>query len=141
MAEALGIVASVAQIASQLLGCIQQIHKFCKDVRDVPEELQLILKELQSLGAFFRYLDCSDDIDLNCGGLGFLKTSLAHCQTAAQTLETVATAAMKPLNESIKTKTLYRMKVALKKDEIKQLKDQLNNAKQNLQLAMACYQM
>jgi len=43
----------------------------------------------------------TSEIDINCGGLGFLETNPAHCQTAAQTLEAVTTAAMNPLSESI----------------------------------------
>jgi len=139
MAEVLGIVASgvsVAQIAGQLLGCVQQLRTLCRALRDTPGELQGILDELEILGEVFYQLGALKT-DSSQPGYSALRASLGHCRTAASKLETIAIAGSQPLQDN-KKRAWFLMKAVLKREEVRELKDQLETSKSLLHLAMTC---
>ena len=142
MAEVLGIVASgisVAQIAGQLLGCIQQLRTLCRALRDTPGELQGILDELEILGEVFYQLGALKT-DSSQPGHSALQASLSHCRAAASKLEDLATRGSRPLRDS-KRRSLYLMKALLKRGEVRELSVKLEAAKSLLHLAMTCYSL
>ena len=142
MAEVLGVVASgisVAQIAGQLLSSIQQLRTLCRALRDTPGELQAILGELEILGEIFYGLGA---IKTNSSqpSVSALQASLTQCQNAALKLEALANAGARLL-ENNKNRTWFLMKAVLKREELRDLKLQLEHAKSLLHLAMTCYSM
>jgi hypothetical protein len=142
MAEVLGVVASgisVAQIAGQLLGCVQQLRTLCRALRDTPGELQGILDELEILGEVFYQLRALQ-IDSSQPGYSALRASLGHCRMAASKLETIAVAGSRALQDS-KKRAWFLMKAVLRREEVRELKVQLEAAKSLLHLAMTCYSL
>jgi hypothetical protein len=90
MAELLGVVASgisVMQIAGQLVGCIQQLRTFCRSMRDLPEDLQRTLQELQILSEVFCQPETFNSGDVQTASTELLHISLLNCQAAASSLE------------------------------------------------------
>ena len=142
MAEVLGVVASgvsVAQVAGQLLSCIQGLRALCRALRDTPGELQGILEELEILGEIFYQLEAVQTVT-SLPGDSALRASLTHCRKAATKLETLANRGSRTPQRS-KHKTLSRVKAVLKLEEVRELKVQLEAAKSLLHLAMTCYSL
>jgi hypothetical protein len=142
MAEILGVVASgisVAQIAGQLLSCIQQLRTLCRVLRDITRELQAILDELEILGEIFYQLGAFKT-DSSQPGYSALRASLVQCHNAASKLEAVAKAGSEPL-QSNKSRKWFLIKAVLKREEVKDLKTQLEAAKSLLHLAVTCYSL
>lgn len=144
MAELLGVVASgisVVQIAGQLVGCVQQLRTFCRSMRDLPDDLQRALQELQILSEVFCQLETFSSGDIQTASAGLLRMSLLNCQAAACRLEKVTSKSTRSLGGNNKGRPLPLLRVSLKKDEMKELKERLDTAKSLLHLAMTCYQM
>ncbi|KAE9370181.1 ankyrin [Stipitochalara longipes BDJ] len=142
MAEVLGVVASglsVAQIAGQLLSCIQGLRALCRALRDTPGELQGILDELEILGEIFYQLG-PIQTGTSQPGHSALQASLTHCRKAASKLDILANQTLRPLQRS-KHATWFRVKAVLKLEEVRDLKVQLERAKSLLHLAMTCYSL
>jgi hypothetical protein len=144
MAELLGVVASgisVVQIAGQLGGCIQGLREFSRTMRDVPEDLQRTLQELQILSEVFSQMESLSNGDGEMARAGLLQISLMNCQAAATSLEKLTSNYNKSLSGSSKGRSLHILRATLKKPAMKELKDRLEAAKSLLHLAMTCYQM
>lgn len=142
MAEVVGFVASgasVAQIAGQLLSCMQHLRMLCRALRDAPEELQDIINELEILGEIFYQLGTFKS-ETSQNGYSALQASLTRCRKAASKLEALATPSSRTL-QSNQTTPWSRLKAVAKMDETKKLKTQLEAAKSLLQLAMTCYSL
>jgi hypothetical protein len=138
MAEILGVVASgisVAQLAGDLLGCVQRLRNFYQAIQNIPEDLQRITQEIEILGEIFSHVGTLDGGNLAT----LLKASVAKCQIAASKLEIKVTANSKLLNRKKRWQILQRVKAVLKKPEIKELKAHLDEAKDLLQLALITY--
>lgn len=139
MAEVLAVVASgisVAHIAGQLLNCVHQMRGFYRTIRNVPEELEQILNEVEILG---RILVQLGDLGRHDPGTSALQASVEHCRRAVLSLEILATRSRGHLARN--NKKLNLVKVSLRKDELRDLKVQLEAAKSLLHLAMTCYSM
>ncbi|KAH8595827.1 hypothetical protein B0O99DRAFT_144449 [Bisporella sp. PMI_857] len=133
MAEVLGVVAGSAQIVGHLLGSIQTIRKFMRDVRNAPKDLVAILDDLNRLSTVFEALgELESDIAWT-----LLKNSLNHCQAASSTLQRFANTSIKSLNGYPHQGTYRSIKLVFKKDEMEYLKGQLEQANKNLQLAIS----
>jgi hypothetical protein len=144
MAELLGVVASgisVVQIAGQLVACLQQMCTFCKSMRDLPNDLQRTLEELQCLSDVFCQVETFNSRDVQTASAGLLHISLLNCQAAACSLEGLVSKTNKVLSRKGKGRQLYVLRATLKKGEIKELKERLETAKSLLHLAMTCSQM
>jgi hypothetical protein len=142
MAEVLGLVASgisVAQIAGQLLGCIKQLCALCRALRDTPEELQGILEELEILGEIHYQLGTFQP-DSSRLGHNALRLSLINCRKAASNLEVLVTRSSRSL-QADKKRPWHLVKVVLKREEIKELKAQLEAAKSLLHLSMTWFSL
>ncbi|KAH6724452.1 hypothetical protein BKA61DRAFT_649362 [Leptodontidium sp. MPI-SDFR-AT-0119] len=137
MAEVLAVVASgisVVQLAGQLLNCVHQLRIFYRTIRDIPEELQQVLNEVEILGQILSQLGT---LSPNDPGTSALQASLEHCRRAVSTLGKMATRSQGLLGRNNRKLNLVR--VALRKDELKELKVQLEAAKSLLHLSMTCY--
>jgi len=142
MAEILGVVASgisVAQIAGQLLGCIEQLRTFCTSIRDIPEYLQSTLNDIETLGLIFARIETFDESTFLVEVSRFLQASLRDCQAAASALESLTTRTLLPLNRKSALHPVHLVKAVLKKEEMKELKARIDSAKSSLQLAMSCH--
>lgn len=139
MAEILAVVASgisVVQLAGQLLNCVHQLRIFYRTIRDIPEELQRVLNEVEILGQILSQLGT---LSPNDPGTSALQASLEHCGGAVSTLGKMATRSQGQLGRNNRKLNLAR--VALRKEELKELKVQLEAAKSLLHLSMTCYSM
>jgi hypothetical protein len=144
MAEVLGIVASgisVVQIAGQLVKCVQQLRNVCRSIRDFPAELQQILQEIQVLGEVFCNLENLQGDYSPVGSFDVLKASLAHCVVAKTALEAIISRTRSPQNARTGKQNWYTIKAVFKKEEIKELKQRLEDSKSLLQLAMSCHSL
>lgn len=149
MAEVLAVVASgisIAQIAGELLSCILKLRTLCRALRDMPEELEGTLDELEVLGKIFCQLGAFET-DNSQPGHSALQAGLTQCRKTATKLQALATAGSRP-QERNKSQILSRVKAVMKIEEVKDLKSeldaakaQLEAAKLSLQLAMTCYSL
>lgn len=141
MAEVLGIVASgvsIAQIAGQLVKCVQQLWSLCRSIRDFPGELQQILKDIEVLGEVFCDLKGLQDGHIQAGSSNVLQASLAHCLVAKSALEAIVSRTSNSQNGKSTSRTLNSLNAVFRKQEINELKQQLEDSKSLLQLAMSC---
>jgi len=139
MAEVLGIIASgisIAQIAGQLVSCVQQLRAFCRSMRDIPNELNRILDEVQILGEVFTQLG-----EFEGASSGLLQASLLHCKAAAATLERLAEKSNDLVIDDRGKKPWGRLRATLRKEELRELRERLEATKSLLQLAMTCHSM
>jgi hypothetical protein len=140
MAEVLGVVASgisIVQIAGQLISSAQRLRTLYRSVRDVPEELENTLHEIEVLGQVLSHVEQLPD-----QGMVFLQSSLKNCRTAARTLEVLIERAARSSSKSSRVRALDRLAiVVMKKDEMKELKMKMDSANRLLGLAMNCYTM
>ena len=110
-------------------------------MRDIPEDLQQTLHELQILSEVFCQLETFNSRDVQVASAGLLQISLANCQAAACSLEKLTSKCNKALSSNNKGRPLHILRATLKKAEMKEPKERLDTAKSLLHLAMTCYQM
>jgi hypothetical protein len=143
MAEILGIVASgisVANLAGQLLGCVDKLRTLSRAIRDLPQELEHVVNELTILGGIFHQLGTLHVGIQHTEAASLLQASLAHCQTAATTLEILAKKTRYPLTKD-KKRSWHLVKGVMRREEIKELQQHLEAAKSMLHLSMTCYSL
>jgi hypothetical protein len=143
MAEIVGVVASgisIVQVAGQLLGCIEKLRALHRSMRDVPEDLQSTLKDIETIEQVFSQVQAFDESCFSDQALSFLRASLENCQAAASALENLITGAILPLKTQSKLRTKHLLQAVFKKEDMKELKVRLESAKALLQLAVSCYQ-
>ena len=147
MAEVLGIAASgisVAQIAGQLLACVETLRSFSRAVRDLPADLSRILIAAEILGQMFYQLEALNKRSPSTRGSDILEASLEYCAGVAASLEDLATranAAFKQESCKKRHRPWKLIKAVLKKDEIEELKTRLESAKSLLHLAMTYHSL
>jgi hypothetical protein len=144
MAEVLGIIASVAQIASQLLACVETLRSFSRAVCDLPEDLSRILKEVEMLGKTLNQLDALNKRSFSTRSSSLLEESLEHCSAIAATLEVLATranASFKEGNFKKRQRPWKYIRAVWKKDEIEKLKNRLESATSLLHLVITCHSL
>lgn len=134
-------VASIPQLTGQLLSCIQQIRKFCRDLRNVPADLKFTLDEIENLGNIFVQTEGVDKISIRHRGLQCLQLSLRECQAAAFDLETLAIRTFHPLKKGTRFRSFHRLKAVSREQELEKFKSRLDQAKTMLQLSIGCSSM
>lgn len=142
MAEVLGIVASgltIAQIAAQLLGCVQQLQTLSRYVRKVPANLQSILDEIEMTAQLVAEVKAFDEAAFPGQGSALLQNHLLKCQAAASSLQELITKIFQPLKTGSKFRTKTLIKAVLKKGEIEELKARLESTKDSLHMAVTCH--
>jgi hypothetical protein len=143
MVEIIGVGASGisgVQITGQLLGCIEKLRTLRRSIRDVPEDLQSTLKDIDTIERIFAQVHDFDESLLPAQALGFLRASLEDCQAAASALENLTTRTILPLKTQSKLCLKNLLQAVFKKEEITELKLRLESGKASLQLAISCYQ-
>ncbi|RDL36102.1 uncharacterized protein BP5553_06714 [Venustampulla echinocandica] len=138
MAEVLGVVASCISVV-QLLGCIQQLRKFCKSVHDVPEELKATLDEMEVFRQVVSQIGNADGNISLVSGSSMLQASLDRCEAAASALEALTARIIAPLNRRSNLRSKHLLKAVLKKEEMKEMKEKMDSARNMLHLAVTCY--
>jgi hypothetical protein len=142
MAEVLAVVASaisIIELAVQLTKGVQQLGTLHRSIRDIPDELETTLRELESRSHILNHVEPLPD-----QGLDFLQASLENCRTAATSLEVVVQRAAQSLKRGSKLRLGAigaKFRVVMKKKEIQELKMRIDSADKMLSLAMHCYQM
>jgi hypothetical protein len=121
--------------------CVQQLRGVCRSIRYFPGELQQILNEIQILGEAFHDLNGLQDGHVLVGSSNVLQSSLAHCMVAKSALDAIVSRTHKQKHGNKKKQTLYSIKAVFRKEEIGELKRQLEESKSLLQLAMSCYSL
>ncbi|KAH8753749.1 ankyrin repeat-containing domain protein [Hyaloscypha sp. PMI_1271] len=125
MAEIVGVVASgisIVQVAGQLLGCIEKLRALHRSMRDVPEDLQSTLKDIETIEQVFSQVQAFDESCFSDQALSFLRDSLENCQAAASALENLITGAILPLKTQSKLRTKHLLQAVFKKEDMKELK-------------------
>ena len=139
MAEAVGLVASIvgiAGLAGKIITTIHKVNSLLKDIRNVPEELQRYLDQIQ----LFTPLVSSIDDDGPAALKGALTTAVHQCQQAADELGKLA----EDLHNQIHTGGRARRKVGalrviLQKDAWAAHEKRLASAVQMLMMASQMY--
>lgn len=144
MAEILGVVASgitVVQVAVQLLDAVQKLRSFYRSMRHVPEYLQSTLNDIEMLGRVLDQLETFDDSAFRHQGSSMLQDSLLSCQAATSALKSLTTQSIQRLNKKGKLRSVYLLKAFFQKEDMEELKRNLETTKRGLEMVMNCYTM
>lgn len=136
-----GVTVGGLQILGQLVSCINGLRNLYRSMKNVPEDLQSILKEIETIELILSQVCCFDQSCASPEVCSSLQASLENCQAAASALEKLAARALLPLDKRSKLRPKHLLQAVFKKEEIKELKEKLESAKTNLVLAASCYQM
>lgn len=150
MAEVLGLVAggiNVAQLTSDILRSAAKLKSFWAQIKDVPDDLQQLLEEIDTLGLIL----CQIESNHKQGGLFFdgrvgpspnicVQRSFELCQKGVDELDKLVNV----LSNTIEEKNGWRKKaghakVALKAKELKKLHRRMKNAIRLLNIAYQCH--
>lgn len=138
MAEVLGVVASCVSVL-QLLGCVQQLRKFCKTVQDLPEDLKVTLDEIEVFRQVISQIGNNNrEISLVVGST-LLQSTLDRCEAASSALHALTARIIEPLNKKSNLRPKHLLKAALKKHEIQEMKEKMDSARNMLHLTVTCY--
>jgi hypothetical protein len=144
MAEILGVVASgitVVQVAVQLLDAVQKLRSFYRSMRHVPEYLQSTLNDIEMLGRVLDQLEAFDDSAFQHQGSSMLQDSLLSCRAATSALKSLTTQSIQRLNKKGKLRSVYLLKAFFQKEDMEELKRNLETTKRGLEMVMNCYKM
>lgn len=140
MAEVFGIFTgaiSVASLAIQIFDSIQQLREFCSSVRDAPEAISNVLEELEILGDTL--LQIYQDQKLNRDSVDpSIRRSLTYVDRVAGELQSIMTDLAKGMDGSKKKQKWGAIRVAMKKNSVKDLLTRLERSKSLLSIAIQC---
>lgn len=146
MAEVIGVVSGAltfATVVAQATKSIFQIRDCWSQIRDAPEDLQRLVREVEIFGLILT--DIEEDLSKD-EVAGVLKNSnhalqsLELCKEAAVDLETVSDSLIKEIRPiSGLTRTYASLKVVIKKGSIEKYRTRLGNASRLLSLSQQCY--
>jgi hypothetical protein len=138
--ELLGLAASsisIASLAIQLADSIQKLKAFCDTVKDAPNDLQLVVAEVEvlSLGLeeIVEYLKVHERAGPRTAALPpAVSKSLWLCQVSADGLRTLVRGLEQSMGER---KMRGAIKIAFRKEKIERMKNRLQSAKLTLLIA------
>lgn len=140
MAEAIGLVASGAGIASlavQIAQSIKKLKEFYDSVRDAPRDLVYLLQYLDILDQHiqeFAQLETSDQWTTNSEGF---RQSIAVCQSQAQEVLSI----VKQLEAAIAGNRKWgSIKAVLKNHDLRKVDERLNRAIELLTLSCVIFE-
>ncbi len=142
MAEILGVVSSgiaVAQLASSIATSIIALKSYFKQIKDAPAELQNLVEEIESLNVILSHIAADQSgtgiVDNLC-----MQRSLELCKKGVKELsECVEELRRKVEGKSRFQRQVGKVKVVLKKEEVKGLKRRMKSAVRLLSLAYQCH--
>lgn len=145
MAEAVGLAASLAGLASlaiQLTDGVVKLQSFLRDVKDAPQGLTRTIEELGALSSQLRHITefQRQRLEANAANATIaaecLKRCLEICQNAVARISNVVI----KLDKGIRQKVRFgKFRAALNKTHMKELHLELNDAKLSLILAHQIY--
>jgi hypothetical protein len=138
MAEVLGAIASgisVAQITFQFIGFVHKLQQ----LRDIPEELQNIVADLEFLGRLVTPMVPILERSVKVDPSSELLASVVHCSEVASSLYELVTKLNQRSNGSIVKRSLGVLNAGLRKDEVRTMQTRLESSKNSLLLAMTMY--
>jgi len=145
MAELVGVVASsiaVAQLASQIVQNIRNIHDFWQSIRDAPKDLSEALEELELLGDTL--VELHKNLDRHAGrqlpGAPAIRC-MQHCRRVADDLEAIVVDLHKGPDDKKSRRRWAAIKAALRKRALQDFQQRLDRAKSMLTLAISCYSL
>lgn len=148
MAETLGVVASgvaIAQLAAVAGGAVVKLKQLWDEVRDVPENIDLLMQQLDCLDPAlweFEQTVGQSDLPPEIWNDMAARRSAEFCRRALGKLEDLAVDLSTQINSSRRShRKLACAKAILKKDQLKRLEKQLETAVGMLQLAQQGYIM
>jgi hypothetical protein len=139
MADPLSVVASGIAVGTLVVQVGQSIPKLkdCwRQMQEAPGSIKLQLRQLEQLHQILRSIE---DGQAQSQGLSLPADSLAMCREGADELSALVDELARRLHEKKSwSNKKALLQVVLKKDEVKRLKERLNEAIQLLQLACCC---
>jgi hypothetical protein len=142
MAEILGVISSgvaVAQLASSVTTSIIALKGYFEQIKDAPIELQSLVEEIESVNLILSHIAADQSrtrlVDNLC-----MQRSLELCEKGVKELsESVEELRRKVEGKSKFQRQVGKVKVMLKKEEIKGLKRRMKSAVRLLSLAYQCH--
>jgi len=142
MAEILGVVSSgiaVTQLASSVATSIIVLKGYFEQIKDAPAELQNLVEEIESLNVILSHIAADQSrtriVDNLC-----MQRSLELCKKGVKELsESVEELRRKVEGKSKFQRQIGKVKVVLRKEEIKRLKRRMKSAVRLLSLAYQCH--
>jgi hypothetical protein len=139
MADPLSVVASGIAVGTLVVQVGQSILKLkdCwRQLQEAPGSIKLQLRQLEQLHQILRSIE---DGQAQSQGLSLPADSLDMCREGADELSALVDELARRLHEKKSwSNKKALLQVVLKKDEVKRLKERLNEAIQLLQLACCC---
>jgi len=137
MAELLGVVASgigIASLVIQVFDSITKIKSFCNAMKEVPEEIQYLIEEIEALGLVLDDISSMHSKD-ECDSRSFDKC-ISLCRRGADILDT----AVKEMSSQIeKQKRIGAFKAVMKRGQVEKLRERLRSAQFLLMLSHQAY--
>jgi hypothetical protein len=145
MAEVIGVVASgiaIAQLTSEVAKSIIKLKGFWDQVKDAPDEISYLMRELETLNNILCELEPSKiphHQELISGSHAF-RQSLAQCREGTSELTDLTDTLSLEMSSSKKLQRVRgRVKMVLKNEQIKRYKSRLKGAIRLLTLSYQCY--
>ena len=142
MAEVLGIIASgvsIASIATQIVGSVQQILDFWSSIRDAPTDIQDLLEEVQLLANLLLELDDNDNDHSGSSRQPTATKAAQYCKNAANSIDAVIKDLADGFAMSKGRRRWTAVKAVLKEKKMAKSLQRLERAKMMLSLAQQCY--
>lgn len=142
MAEVLGIIASgvsIASIAIQIVGSVQQILDFWSSIRDAPTDIQDLLEEVQLLASLLLELDDNDNDYSGSSRQPAATKAAQYCKNAANSIDAVIKDLAEGFAMSKGRRRWTAVKAVLKEKKMTKSLQRLERAKMMLSLAQQCY--
>lgn len=132
---------AVVSLAIQLVDSVQEARTFLKDVRNAPNELVRLDETLDQLSSVLRYVRTLLEEQLLSlrlpGTPTFILDALENCARKMGPLKSLVDEARVSTGQRRSVQRAWgSAKVALKKEDLRQLERQLGDAKSDLQLAI-----
>ena len=146
MAEVIGVVASgisIATLAAQIAGSIVKLKSYWNEVKDAPEDIWLLMEELEGFKTLFSIIQGNlqrDSISNTTAASISASECLDNCQKGAKRLQKLTNDLYTDINASRGTKLRWvSAKVVMKKDKIKRYKSRLKSSIGLLSLSYQSY--
>lgn len=142
MAEVLGIIASgvsIASIAIQIVGSVQQVLDFWSSIRDAPTDIQDLLEEVQLLANLLLELDDNDNDSSGSTRQPTATKAAQYCKNAANSIDAVVKDLADGIAMSKGRRRWTAVKAVLKEKKMAKSLQRLERAKMMLSLAQQCY--
>ena len=148
MAEVLAITASgvtFVQLAGQVAGNINKLKRYWDPVKEAPDNLKLLVEEIDSLNIVLCHMqsELPDDLlpDSRCGhSATIVSKSLELCQNGTDELSRLVDDLAEKIDGKLGwKKRLGSTKIVLKNSEVRGLKERIQYAIRLLTLAYQCH--